>query len=73
MTRFLTMFLTLPVWAVVRLCDRFLASDHPWKGRKFTLSEWAEGATLFNVALGFWFWLSFQTFIIVGVRLWLGN
>ena len=58
----------LPTWALTHLLNPFLPMNHAWKGRLFTLTEWAEGETelckdfdamgwmsLCNVAFIIWF------------------
>ena len=34
-----------PTWILVRSTSQFLPENHPWKGRAFTLREWADGQT----------------------------
>lgn len=35
----------LPTWLLTRLVVPFLPSEHPWKGRRFTLADWRRGQT----------------------------
>jgi hypothetical protein len=47
--------LVFPTWVIVRIMLPFLPKGHPWKGRRFTLRDWAQGSTeandLFSMAM----------------------
>lgn len=57
--------LHLPVWLFIRLITPILPSKHPWKNKKFTLTEWANGATDLSLAVGVLFWGNFISMSIV--------
>ena len=57
--------LHLPTWLLVRLVTPILPSTHPWKNKKFTLTEWTNGATDNAFAISILLWGNFLSLVIV--------
>lgn len=66
----------LPTWLMTRIAWSNLPQDHPWRkrGRCFTPSEWADGATVAAAAftLQCWLVLAIMVFWIVAAFLSVG-
>jgi hypothetical protein len=52
------MVLVLPTWGLVRLMlAPRLAKTHPWYGRRFSLRDWAIGATPLTIKMSAMLWV----------------
>jgi hypothetical protein len=58
-------YIALPTWLIVMIVLPFIPTDHPWKGRRFTLEEWFEGRTTYTKLFDFSYWCS--SGIIIGL------
>ena len=70
MTALLYVCLILPSWLLVRLALPWLPATHPWHGRRFTLLDWAAGATDATVWASAALWTCALTAGLVLLRLW---
>ena len=59
--------LVFPTWVVIGLLRPFLPATHPWKNKRFTLTDWAANSTPLNDTFAYCFWATF--FYIVGLVL----
>lgn len=50
--------LVIPTWVLVNIFTSFLPVRHLWRGRKFTLSDWAKHSTDATIAFSIFFWIS---------------
>jgi len=63
------MWLVFPTWVIIRLCP--LPKSHHWHDRKFTLQDWANGATRFTDMCSLIFWIHGVLFgILIRWGLW---
>lgn len=49
--------LVLPTWILLGLMKPSLSKEHPWKNKKFTLTDWAKHSTDMNNYFSFLFWI----------------
>lgn len=57
-------FLVLPTWLMVNVMTPLLPTEHKWKNRHFSLSDWAKNATNITFCISMLFWNSFIFFIV---------
>jgi hypothetical protein len=66
----------LPTLVLTRALRPLLPDDHPWRHRRFTLTNWSEHQTALCRGFDnlFWLWLIGATVlgIVIGVRAWVG-
>lgn len=60
-----------PTWALTRLAEPWLPSNHPWCGREFGLFEWWRGQTPQCVILDYIFWIYGGYAITAIIRMWI--
>jgi hypothetical protein len=57
--------LLLPTWVLIRLMTPILPKSHLWKNKKFTLTDWSNGATDFTYSISIILWINFLTLLFV--------
>jgi hypothetical protein len=60
----------LPTWGLTRALRPILPDDHPWRHRKFSLSDWAMHRTEFTKAFDLVLWLNILMVILIFKILW---
>lgn len=56
--------LTLPTFIVMKIFLLFCRKNHPWKGKKISLTNWALHSTELNDSFSWLFWLSFLCIVL---------
>jgi len=60
---FLTCLRAIPTWFLTCLLEPFLPASHPWKGKYYSLSEWARGQTSMCKEFDWVFWIGGVTIL----------
>jgi hypothetical protein len=56
--------LVFPTWALLGVMRPFLKTNHPWKSKKFSLTNWAKGSTSLNKLISLDLWIGFICIIV---------
>lgn len=59
----------IPTWLLVNILTPILPKSHPWKGKKFTLTDWSNNSTDISFAISILLWSNFLSFIIILIYL----
>jgi hypothetical protein len=54
-------------WLTYRACLPWMGTEHPWKRRRYTLAEFAEGATPLLMQWGWYFWVLHIELIVLAL------
>lgn len=63
--------LVLPTWIIVAIVRPKFPKSHPWKYRRFTLSDWAECSTPLNDAFSWYLWVAAAFLFLTGHQIFL--